>query len=252
MKKIINKIKYNIKHLGLADGLKFSWNTFLGKEVLSHVTINDLPLHIRTRTSDMSVAVSSLTEEEYANIKCEDPKVIIDAGANIGTSSIYFSIKYPNAKIYAIELEDENYNILLKNIENYKNIVPIKAGLWGKEETKKIQNRKTGPWGYTIVETDNKISETGQDIECVTIKTLMEKYKFNTVDILKIDIEGSEKEVLDNSEEWINQVKVLTVELHDRICMGCDRSFYLATQNFTKFEKNGEKITAYHEDMLSE
>jgi hypothetical protein len=43
----------------------------------------------------------------------------------------------------------------------------------------------------------------------------------------------------------------MTVELHDRISMGCTRAFYLATKDFDVFEIHGEKITAYRNGTLT-
>ena len=45
----------------------------------------------------------------------------------------------------------------------------------------------------------------------------------------------------------IGVVKILTVELHDRINKGCSWAFYLATKDFKTFEQHGEKVTAYRE-----
>ena len=70
-------------------------------------------------------------------------------------------------------------------------------------------------------------------------------YGIESIDLLKMDIEGGEKDVLENAQGWIDCVDTITVELHDRICMGCDRAFYLATKDFVRFEKQGEKVTAY-------
>lgn len=73
----------------------------------------------------------------------------------------------------------------------------------------------------------------------------MDEYDLDFIDILKMDIEGSEKNVFENAKDWIDKVGMITVELHDRICMGCSRAFYLASREFTRYEMNGEKINAY-------
>jgi hypothetical protein len=71
---------------------------------------------LRPNTSDMDVFQQIFVNEEYEFSLDTDPAVIIDAGANIGLASIYYSIKYPKAKIIAIEPELSNYE-LLKNKE---------------------------------------------------------------------------------------------------------------------------------------
>ncbi len=217
----------------------------VNKERLVCIGCNQI--YIRTNTPDLEVAISSFHDDEYGGIAIVAPKVIVDAGANIGTSSIYFAKKYPDAKIFAIEPEQNNFVQLEKNTDHYSNIKTVKAALWGEEGGKIIQDRLTGSWGYTISETLEKTESTGQIIQCITIDGFMEQNGLNNIDILKMDIEGGEKDVLEKSSNWISKVNVMTVELHDAICFGCDRAFYIATKNFKRFEKNGEKITAYRD-----
>lgn len=219
----------------------------LNREKIRILEIGKTKIHLRTNTPDLRVAISSLLDGEYEHLRCQDPKVIVDAGANIGTSAIFFAAKHPEARIIAIEPEEGNFEILLKNIKDYQNITAIKSAIWGSNDKRTIQNRNTGHWGYTISETENDIESTDQEIDCVTMDSLMKDHEVEVIDLLKMDIEGGEKDVLEKSAGWIDSVKVITVELHDRICMGCDRAFYLATQDFVTFEKHGEKVTAYRE-----
>ena len=217
----------------------------LGRELVRRMNINGYQVRLRTNTPDLDVAISSLSGKEYDHIKLSAPKTIVDAGANIGTSSIFFATKYPGARIFAIEPEAGNFELLKENTKNFRNIVPIRAAIWGEDCTRTIQNRFTGHWGYTVSETTNRIESTGQEINCVTMKSLIKEYGIESIDLLKMDIEGGEKDVLENAQGWIDRVDTITVELHDRICMGCDRAFYLATKDFVTFEKQGEKVTAY-------
>lgn len=231
--------------MGFKECVLFKVLGYFNKKSLRLINIANEQLYIRTATSDFNTAVSCLVTKEYENIECSNPLAIIDAGANIGTSAIYFAKKYPSAKVFAIEPENENFDILKKNIYKYKNIIPIKAAIWGKQETRAIQDRLTGPWGFTVCETNIKVKPMNQQVYCITIGSLMEEYDLDFIDILKMDIEGSERNVFENAEDWINRVGIITVELHDRICKGCEKSFKLATREFSRFEKNGEKIIAY-------
>lgn len=217
----------------------------LNRERTRMITIGRTNFYVRTNTPDLKVAISCLYEKEYDYLRCSIPKFIIDAGAHIGTSAIFFAKKYPNAKIIAVEPEKSNFHILLKNTSNYKNIFAINAAIWGYDDRKTLQSRFTGSWGYTIAETQNHTESTEQEINCITIKSIMEKYHIDSIDLLKMDIEGSEKNVLEHSSTWIDSVAVMTIELHERICLGCERAFYLATKDFEILEKHGEKFTVY-------
>jgi FkbM family methyltransferase len=238
--------KFLIYHKAMKRGLYLCMlDKLLQREKVRMISINGMNIYVRTNTSDIYVAISSLFEKEYDHIRATNPKFIIDAGANIGTSSIFFAEKYPDASIIAVEPEESNFDLLLQNTSNYDNIIAIKAAIWGSSDKRTIKNQFSGHWGYTISNTQKRSKSTGQEINCITIGALMEKYGIDTIDLLKMDIEGSEKNVLENSSDWINSVEIMTVELHDRICMGCTRAFYLATKDFTTFEKHAEKITAY-------
>lgn len=239
-------LRYSLKIEGGA-GYQCFLDEIMGRSVVRPVTICGYRMHVRTNTKDLALAISSFHEKEYENIRISDPRVIVDAGANIGTSSIYFATRFPESRIYAIEPEAGNFELLQRNVKDFPNVIPIQAAIWGEDCTRTIQNRFTGNWGFTVSETNNKIESTGQEVDCITISTLMKKYELASIDLLKMDIEGGEKDVLEHAQNWIDSVNTITIELHDRICMGCDRAFYLATKDFSVFEKNGEKVTAYRQ-----
>lgn len=220
-------------------------DSMLNREVVRLVSIKGTQVYVRSNTPDLEVAFSSLYDEEYGSIRLSHPKIIIDAGANIGTSSIFFARKFPDARIFAVEPEASNFQLLRKNLKQYPNVVVVQAAFWGTNGMRKIRNRFTGHWGYTVAETTNRIQETGQETNCVTIDSFMKEHGIESIDLLKMDIEGGEKDVLENSQGWIDSVTTMSVELHDRISMGCSRAFYLATKDFNVFEKHGEKVTAY-------
>lgn len=215
--------------------------------VIRRYRIKGTEVSLRSRNADIEVAMSGLHFCEYASLKLDNPKVIVDAGANVGTSALYFSKRFPAAQIIAIEPEQSNFEMLTLNVSDRSNVIPVHAALWGAKGHRIIKDRSTGDWGYTMIDVTGSAKSTGQDIECVTVNEIMKRFSIDFIDLLKLDIEGSEKNVLEHSSGWIHQVGVISVELHDRIVMGCDRSFYLATTDFTVFERSGEKVTAYRQ-----
>lgn len=251
MKKHSKKINRYLIYFKAIEGFSNSFlclfDKIMGREKVRKIRLGKTDMLLRTNTPDLKVALSSLYYKEYNDIRCSKPNVIVDAGANIGATSIFFAQKYPDAKVYAIEPEASNFDFLLKNTENYSNIVAVKAALWGTDTQRVVQNRFTGNWGYTVSDTDNEIKTTGQVIECISVPTLMKTYGIEKIDLFKIDIEGGEKSVFENSSAWINFIDIIAVELHDKICMGCSRSFYIATQYYKNFEKHGDKVVAYRD-----
>jgi FkbM family methyltransferase len=147
--------------------------------------------------------------------------------------------------VIAVEPERENFELLARNTADSPNIVAVNSAIWSDSRPRQLKDRSTGSWGYTIAESENPTILMDQFTPCVTIESLMRDHGLDRIDILKMDVEGSEKSILEASEPWIDSVAVLTIELHDRIAMGCSRAFYLATKDYERFEASGEKVTAF-------
>jgi hypothetical protein len=70
----------------------------------------------------------------------------------------------------------------------------------------------------------------------------MNNFNIDAIDILKIDIEGAEKEVFENSDLWMRKTNVIIIELHERLKDGCCRVFYNKTNDFDREWSQGDSI----------
>lgn len=203
------------------------------------------PFFLRLKTSDVETFEQVFLDEEYEFDINLSPSVIVDAGANIGLASIYLVNRYPQAKIIAIEPEKSNYELLLRNVAPYPGIIPVQAALWHRNEEINLVDPGLGNWGFM---TDPKNSQeqshgnTCHAVEAMTVNKIMETFGLDKIDILKIDIEGAEKEVFSDSSAWINKVDSIIVELHERMKAGCNRSFYNGSNGFEYEWKQGENV----------
>ena len=162
------------------------------------------------------------------------PKLIIDCGGNIGCSAVYFANVYKDAQIYSVEPVEDNFQLLRFNTTLYKNIHPIKSALWNKETYIKAEDQGLGFWGFMTFETT---AENAEALKTITISKILKESGFDKIDLLKIDIEGAEKEVFgaDNVDEWLSRVNVLVIELHDRMKRGCSYEFFKAISKYHWF-----------------
>ncbi len=76
----------------------------------------------------------------------------------------------------------------------------------------------------------------------MTIDKIMEDYALTKIDILKIDIEGTEREVFSDTSSWIEKIDSIIIELHERMKAGCNRSFFLGSNGFDREWQQGENI----------
>lgn len=182
-------------------------------------------VYLRPGTTDQDVYDEIFLSKEY-DIDLGNPLFIIDAGSHIGLSSVFFASKYPQATIIALEPEPSNFKVLLKNIENHQNIRAIRAGLWSRKTNLRIQDSSAETWSFKVIE-----DSSGNGIPAVTIQDIMADFDFKRIDFLKMDIEGSEVEVLNHSQAWVDDVSAMVIELHDRFKPGCSEALQKAFDN---------------------
>ena len=178
------------------------------------------------------------------------PKLILDFGGNIGCSAVYFALKYPSAKIYCVEPQKDNFKLLRKNTSFYKNVFPINSAIWDKETFIQVLEEGRHPTDYMTFETDEKNPKA---FKTTTVLKLLSESGFDEIDLLKIDIEGAEKELFaaENVHEWLSKVKVLAIELHDRMKCGCSYEFFKAISKYRYFFAfRGENLIFIREEFL--
>jgi len=206
------------------------------------------PVYLRNNTSDIPTLYQVFYEMEYDIDYKFEPKVIVDCGANIGLAAVYFKNRFSNSKIISIEPEKSNFDLLYENTKNYENIHLLQRGIWNKDTNLKIENIGLGHWGFVTTETEEESRDT---IKSISIDSIMEKYNLDHIDILKIDIEGSEKELFESNYDWMDKVNCIFIELHDRFKEGCTDSFNnaISNKNFS-VDNNGENIILFRDSII--
>jgi FkbM family methyltransferase len=159
-------------------------------------------------------------------------KTIIDAGANIGDETFRFVMHNSKATIIAIEPQNENFEILKRNFENFNNVKLINKGLWSTKTRLKINQGGTTNESYFVTE----VLGEDYDIDAYDIEYILDTNAIDEIDILKLDIECAEYELLNsNYEKWINKVNCFIFEVSD-----CEKSI---TQLL--FKRLGDDYTSY-------
>jgi FkbM family methyltransferase len=203
------------------------------------------PVHVRLRSSDLATFRQVLVAAGYDCDVAKPPRTIIDAGANIGLTSVFYANRYPGAKIIAIEPQEANFRMLKKNTEAYPMIVAVQGALWKDNRELNIVDPGMGDWGFRTVSkpASEPASGAGQGaVRGLTVDALMRQYGMDQIDILKIDIEGSEKEVFENADAWIGKVGVIAIELHEEAKPGCTQTFMEAARDFKTAGVKGETL----------
>lgn len=213
-------------------------------------------MFLRLKTTDIEICGQILTDREYHFEAKKQPKVIIDAGANIGMASVFFANAFPGATIIAIEPEATNFALLKKNVAAYSKVIPVQAALWNDNTLINLTHPASNPewdkWAFRTQrgEVGSK-TEVFHQTQGMTVDKIMRDYCIDFIDILKVDIEGAEKEVFADASNWIDKVGVVIIELHENWDMGCNRNFFKATNSFPISWKQGEYVFVAREGLLT-
>lgn len=201
------------------------------------------PIHLRFISSDVMVLRQVFLSEEYAWNLPAAPKVIVDGGSNVGITAVFFANRYPEAKIIAIEPEARNFELLRRNVAAYPLIIPVCGALWHENGSVDVVDPGEGNWGYRTEEgTVAQGKALRGAVRAFTMDCLMAEYGLERIDLLKIDIEGAEKELFSHANGWLSKVETILMELHDQFKAGCTRTVYRATEGFKCEGRKGEVV----------
>lgn len=155
------------------------------------------------------------------------PRLIIDAGANIGMTSIYFLNRYPSVRIVAVEPNPETFEICQKNLAPFSDrVVLLKGAVWSSCGRVVLEHGEL-EWNSRV---RNAGASEQASVESFDVPSLIAQGGGGPVDLLKVDIEGGEAEVFGNRpERWISSIKNIIIEFHGD---QCEKNFFKALEGY--------------------
>jgi len=191
-------------------------------------------IRLRTNTTDPEVfyevfgkrahelqRLQEVYERIVANGECP---LIIDCGANIGITAIWYALNYPKARIYSIEPDSGNFSVLKANAGAYSNIVPLHAAIWNRSTRLAIVDKSAPAWAVRVDEV------RGGAIGALTVADVLRLAGATKIFLIKIDIEGAEQALFRDNIDWLASTAVIAIELHDWMLpgQGSSRNFLTA------------------------
>lgn len=237
----------SLRNFGLKEGLSLYFK--LKNIRRDHITVSSLPfkVHLRPGSTDKCVFKQIFLKQDL-KIQAMDevqPQTILDLGANIGMSSLYLANKFPEAHILGVEPDAANAEMFRKNLQNYPQVAFWQGAIRGDNMRVAQVDSGRGQSGYEMI-----VDESG--LPAITIGDIIKKYGWKTIDILKMDIEGSEKSVFEGDiDDWLPFVKIMFIELHDRKVPGCSAALFNALKKYNfSHEKSGEYEVLINKDLV--
>jgi FkbM family methyltransferase len=215
-------------------GARFGWHD----GVLLHLKPAALrhPVALRLRSTDADVYGQVIRREEYRPAAGpEAPAVIVDCGANVGFTSAYLLSRFPAARVIAIEPFPTNAALCRQNLAPYgPRAQVLEAAVWSRCTTLSFEQMDGNEWGV-------RVSPTGIGaVRGIDIPSL----GLPRIDLLKIDIEGSEQELFSNgAERWLPSVANIAIELHGQ---SCSKAFFAALAGYEYALSHHGELTLCH------
>ena len=190
-----------------------------GDEVEVHVPGLAAPLRLRAGTSDAATFVQIFLRGDLDFPVDSAPRTIVDGGANIGLSALYLARRFPQARIIAVEFEASNFAQLRRNVARSPSIEPVHAGLWPTDGAVHVANAHAAKWAF--FPTAGGGAGANPSVRAISMSTLMREHAMERIDLLKLDIEGSEWDLFaDPQAGWLDRIGTLAIELHDALRPG--------------------------------
>ena len=216
-----------------------------------------LSVKIRRGTTDRDLVSMILRRDGmYRLPDAVEPKVIVDAGANIGIAALYYAVTYPDADVYCFEPLPENLDLLRENTARFSDRVHVLPyGLSdqnGYFEYHMSNNPHSfGGGGFKRIGYDpaRKLK-----LPLKTVHDAFEALDIDRVDVFKIDTEGCELAILESTPETIrSSAAVILGELHGVSDWQCWRllSRSHAIETHKRFDRSCFPFMAVRKDLVS-
>jgi FkbM family methyltransferase len=187
-------------------------------------TRKNIKFYLRKKYNDKNPFLDVWIANVYGKID-KNTKTILDIGTNIGLYSLYAYTQTKNAKIISLEPIPENIEIIKKNIKinNIHNIILESKALYTKNGTrsiyvsqKKEKNKKLNGENATLIKNRFASKIKKIKIKTITLKSLIKKYNLKTIDLCKMDCEGVEHKIIQETDPAIfKKIRKIVFEQHE-------------------------------------
>jgi FkbM family methyltransferase len=167
------------------------------------------PFKFSDATTFLGGIIELFHENKYQFTASKKDPLILDCGANIGLSVLYFKKMYPKSIIHAFEPDLELFEMLKQNIESFglSDVFLHNSAIW--VENSEVAFFSEGGFSGRI--SDDELGKS-ERVQCERLSDLLDK----KIDFLKLDIEGAEVEVIEDCRDSLHNIDHLFIEYHSQ------------------------------------
>ena len=270
MNKLLSRLPKYAQRFGPIDGTRLALavervrSNDRSRRVSLPVPGLDAPVHLRRTVSDSSIFWQCLVMQQYdfdrfahsrrleetyrTEVAAGRSPVIVDCGANIGLSALWFARRFPRATIVAVEPDDDNFAMLQANTAHLGDRVRcVQGGVWSETTPLKIDNPGSGSAAFRV-----RPARAGEEgtVAAYSIDDLHRRGGGGLLLAVKIDIEGSQATLFQANVDWVSKAQLITLELDDWLMpwAGTSRNFFACLSRHPfEYLLGGESIFCFRD-----
>jgi FkbM family methyltransferase len=156
--------------------------------------------------------VFAFGEYDFDVLPWERIKWVVDCGANVGAFCVWITGRSP-CRVLAVEPNPSAYSLLRENVASLgERVVLKKVAIAGRREIRTLYD--DGFPAISSLVMPRNAART-YEVQAITLEELLSTSGFPAIDLLKMDIEGAEKEVLQaTSVDTLRRIQAAVIECH--------------------------------------
>jgi len=222
------------------------------------------PIYLRKTVSDHSIFWQCIVQRQYDMFRFTQSNrlmseyreavekgtspLIIDCGGNIGLSALYLATLFPDAKIYVVEPDEDNFEMLKMNTASLGDrVVALDGGIWHESGRLRIVNPESGSGAFRVAVTNGS---QNKGVRAFTINEICALAAVESPLIVKIDIEGAQVNLFKSNTSWVCNTHLVMLELDDWLLpwQGTSRPFFACISQYPfDYLISGETIFCFRD-----
>ncbi len=158
---------------------------------------------------------SEVFEHQYYRLPLtQRPATILDLGANIGLAAVYFARQFPDAALACVEPAPDNLRLLRRNLALNGMRATVMAAAVDAKDRPLMLELQGRDYEHKIVEACEHGARPTLQVMGISVPTILRHLSWDRIGLLKVDIEGHEKDLFSGNCDWLNSVDAMCIEWH--------------------------------------
>jgi FkbM family methyltransferase len=178
--------------------------------------IGNVRLLLRDNAGSDLFIHSEVFEHEYYRLPLvTPPRTILDLGANVGLTVVYFSRLFPGALLACVEPVAENLRVLARNLELNGVVATVIAAAVDVRDGPVMMELQERDYGHKVLDAPFHSSQPILEVPGISVPGILQHLAWDRIGLLKVDIEGHEARLFSRDCDWLDRVDSLCIECHE-------------------------------------